>query len=598
MDYVPDTSVIVDGRFSSFIKKKEGAKVILAEAMLAEVEHQANQGRSIGFAALQELKNLRKMADSNNIYLEVYGRRPSDWQIDRAKVGEIDEIIRSTAAETGSILVTGDNIQRDLAVIKGITVEFLEHPKKVMRSIEEFFDETTTSVHLKAGQKPFMKKGVPGEVRMERHTEALSYMMVENIANDIVKRGKLDEKSFIEMDSYGATVIQLRDMRIVITRPPFSDDIEITAVRPIIKLKIDDYKLNSELLSRLETQANGIIIAGAPGAGKSTFVQALAEHLSDNMKIVKTMEKPRDLQVKKDITQYTELEGSMEKTGDILLLVREDYTVFDEMRVTADFRIYSDLRLAGVGMIGVVHATRPIDALQRFIGRVELGLIPQIIDTIVFIERGFISKVLVTEYVVKVPSGMTQEDLSRPVIVVKDFFSSVPVYEIYTFGDQIVVVPVSKKQEKKPIEAMALERITEKIREFLGTSNVKVTLKDDNRALIKVDEKYVPRLIGKKGVNISELEKKLGIKLDVEPETFSEEDDGKIEVIPEIKNKIIYLDVQSRNENVRIYADNILILQARSSSKGIIRIKMTSDLGIAITKYIKEGKKLTYSLLD
>ena len=598
MDYVPDTSVIVDGRFSSFIKKKDGAKVILAEAMLAEVEHQANQGRSIGFAALQELKNLRKMADSNSIYLEVYGRRPSDWQIERAKMGEIDEIIRSTAAETGATLVTGDNIQRDLALIKGITVEFLEHPKKVMRSIEEFFDETTTSVHLKAGQKPFMKKGVPGDVRIERHSEALSYLMVENIANDIVKRGKLDEKSFIEMDSYGATVIQLRDIRIVITRPPFSDDIEITAVRPIVKLKIDDYKLSADLISRLETQANGIIIAGAPGAGKSTFVQALAEHLSDQMKIVKTMEKPRDLQVKKDITQYTELEGSMEKTGDILLLVREDYTVFDEMRVTADFRIYSDLRLAGVGMIGVVHATRPIDALQRFIGRVELGLIPQIIDTIVFIEKGFISKVLVTEYVVKVPSGMTQEDLSRPVIVVKDFFTAVPVYEIYTFGDQIVVVPVSKKREKKPIEAMALERITEKIREFLGTSNVNVILKDDNRALVKVDEKYVPRLIGKKGVNISELEKKLGIKLDVEPTAFSEEDDGRIEIIPEIKNKIIYFDVQHRNENVRIYADNILILQARSSSKGIIRIKMSSDLGIAITKYIKEGKKLTYSLLD
>ena len=76
--------------------------------MLAEVEHQANQGRSIGFATLQELKNLRKMADSNSIYLEVYGRRPSDWQIERAKMGEIDEIIRSTAAETGATLVTGD----------------------------------------------------------------------------------------------------------------------------------------------------------------------------------------------------------------------------------------------------------------------------------------------------------------------------------------------------------------------------------------------------------------------------------------------------------------------------------------------------------
>ena len=28
---------------------------------------------------------------------------------------------------------------------------------------------------------------------------------------------------------------------------------------------------------------------------------------------------------------------------------------------------YSDLRLAGVGMIGVVHSTRAVDAIQRFV---------------------------------------------------------------------------------------------------------------------------------------------------------------------------------------------------------------------------------------
>ena len=60
-------------------------------------------------------------------------------------------------------------------------------------------------------------------------------------------------------------------------------------------------------------------------------------------------------------------------------------------------------------MVGVVHATRPIDAMQRFIGRVELGLIPQVIDTILFISAGSVSSVLTTEYVVKVPSGMNQE---------------------------------------------------------------------------------------------------------------------------------------------------------------------------------------------
>ena len=46
------------------------------------------------------------------------------------------------------------------------------------------------------------------------------------------------------------------------------------------------------------------------------------------------MEKPRDLELIREITQYSSLEGSMEKTGDILLLVRADYTVFDEMPST------------------------------------------------------------------------------------------------------------------------------------------------------------------------------------------------------------------------------------------------------------------------
>jgi ATPase len=46
------------------------------------------------------------------------------------------------------------------------------------------------------------------------------------------------------------------------------------------------------------------------------------------------------------------------------------------------------MRLAGVGMIGVVHATRAIDAIQRLIGRVELGMIPQVVDTVIFIDKG------------------------------------------------------------------------------------------------------------------------------------------------------------------------------------------------------------------
>ncbi len=594
MDYVPDTSVIIDGRFTSFVESQEECRVILAEAMISEVEHQANEGRSIGFAALDELKKLRQLEREGKIFIEVFGRRPQEWQIKKGKTGEIDEIIRSAALENDAILVTGDRIQKDIAIIKGIKVEYLEPLRKEPKNIEEFFDDITTSVHLKADLKPVVKKGHPGDVHYEKLNYIIKREEVQDIATHIVLRGRNEEDSFIEMDAHGATVVQLKNIRIVITRPPFSDDIEITAVRPIAKLAIEEYRLKPELLARLGDQASGILVAGAPGAGKSTFVQALAEYLSAKGNIVKTMEKPRDLQVSKEITQYTGLEGSMERTGDILLLVREDYTIFDEMRVTPDFMVYSDLRLAGVGMVGVVHATRPVDAIQRFIGRIELGLIPQIVDTVIFIEKGFVGKVLTTTYSVKVPSGMREEDLARPVIEVKDFGTGVTVYEIYTFGEQIVVVPVAKEQKKSSLHKLAEDRIQQDMSKMLGTKKVAVKMVGEGRVQIQVAEENLPRVIGKKGAVVNELEKKYGLHIDVEP-LGEREETGRKKADIEIKNRIIYLSVGEANRDVKFYVDNILILQAKSSSKGIVRIKVASDTGAAIYNYIKMGKNIEYS---
>ncbi|WP_287960311.1 PINc/VapC family ATPase [Acidiplasma sp.] len=596
VDYVPDTSVIIDGRFTSFIKDHEGSRVILPEAMLAEVEHQANEGRSIGFDALEELKRLRELENAGKIYIEIYGKRPQDWQIRRAHSGEIDNIIRDVALEYNATLVTGDNIQRDIAIIKGINVEYLKSLEKEFKTIEEFFEENTTSVHLKANMKPLLKNGYPGSIVLEELSYIVTKEELESIASDIVKRGKFEDESFIEMDMFGATVIQLKNIRIVITRPPFSDSLEITAVRPVKKTTISDYNIDKKLYERLENRANGILVAGSPGAGKSTFVTALAEFYASKKKIVKTMEKPRDLQVCDKITQYTSLEGDMEKTGDILLLVREDYTVFDEMRVTSDFKVFADLRLAGVGMIGVVHATKATDAIQRFIGRIELGLIPQVIDTILFIESGKISQVLTTEYVVKVPYGLNQEDLARPVIVIKDFMKNKPVSEIYTFGDQVVVVPVGEVQGKNPLYSLAAGKIKDEISKFLNTEKVSVDLISDNRAIIKIPDTLIPKLIGKKGETISNFENIFGVKLDVD--TLDEDVNVLQDAVFEIKNKTIFIDIGSRNKPVKIYVDGILIMQARSSSKGMIKLRINSDTGSSLYKYIKQGKKIQYMISD
>ncbi|HCB51862.1 TPA: hypothetical protein DEP21_04855 [Patescibacteria group bacterium] len=84
-------------------------------------------------------------------------------------------------------------------------------------------------------------------------------------------------------------------------------------------------------------------------------------------KIIKTIESPRDLQLAPDIVQYSFTYGTHDEVRDILLLSRPDYTVYDEVRNKSDFDLYKDLRLTGIGLVGVIHATRPVDSIQRFL---------------------------------------------------------------------------------------------------------------------------------------------------------------------------------------------------------------------------------------
>ena len=99
-------------------------------------------------------------------------------------------------------------------------------------------------------------------------------------------------------------------------------------------------------------------------------------------------------------------------------------------------------------------------------------------------------------------------------------------------------------------------------------------------------------MLGRKGANISELEKSLGVSIDV----VSEEDRARRSVAVEVKNRIIYLHCNEKNSLVNIYVDDVMAIQGRTSSKGIIRIKVDSETGINLEKAMKSGKTITYSL--
>jgi len=297
--------------------------------------------------------------------------------------------------------------------------------------------------------------------------EKLSKENVKMMAEELVVKSNFFDDAFVEIDRKYSTIIQYGDMRIVITKPPFSDGWEITAVRPLARLELDDYNIAKELTDRFGTKAEGVLIAGSPGAGKTTFARALANFYEEQGKIVKTVESPRDLDLKPSITQLSKNFGSSSEIHDILLLSRPDYTVFDEVRDTNDFKLYTDLRLSGIGMVGVIHSTTAIDAVQRFIGRLELGVIPSVLDTVVFIDKGGVGSVLELSMVVKVPSGMLEADLARPVIEIKDFLSKQLIYEIYSYGEETVVVPVVASQKVSGIAKLAENEARKRISKTL-----------------------------------------------------------------------------------------------------------------------------------
>ena len=589
---VPDTSVVIDGRISARVKSGEfaGKRIVIPEAVVAELEAQANHGRDTGVKGLEELRRLSELAKSGKIELEYVGVRPDLDQIKLAGGGEIDAMIRDVALEVGASFITSDGVQFKVAQAMGIDVEYVRPQRDPIKqlSLEKYFTDDTLSIHLKEGTIPMAKRGKVGDFSLVRIADKpLTERDLRDISREIFDRVKVDPEGYIELEKIGATVIQLGPMRIAIAKPPFSDGLEITAVRPVAKVDFDSYKHSAMLKDRLKEGQRGLLIAGPPGSGKSTFAAGIAEYLFKCNYVVKTLESPRDLQVPPEITQYGPLEGSMEASADILLLVRPDYTIYDEVRKTKDFMVFADMRLAGVGMIGVVHANKPIDALQRLLGRVEMGMIPQVVDTVVFIEKGEVSRVHDVEFVVKVPSGMVEADLARPVIVVRDFETGVVEYEMYTYGEEIVVMPVTKAV-KKPSWKLASREIEKEMSHHVR-GPVDVEMLTDSSAVIRVPHDEAARVIGKSGKNIEQIEKTLGMHIDVRTRDEASSLTPRIEETA--KHLILWLDACA-GESVDIYIGGDMIFTATVSRKGDLKIAKASEMAKHILKMLKRGERI------
>ena len=602
---VVDTSVIINGQLITQINSGSirDYEIIIPQAVFDELQSQASSKKEKGFLGLEKIQKLQELSGSFGLNIVIKGNHPSSDDVKLARSGRIDALIIDMAKQHDAVLYTSDHLQFLVAQAEKIEAVFL---KSVIQneSLEflKFFDDQTMSVHLKENQCPFAKKGTPGNFSLVKlDDEILSHNYLELISSQIQDVANSSDAGTIEIAKTGAFVIQYRDYRIAITTPPFSESFEITIVHPIVKLSLEDYSLSEELMARFSKNAEGIIISGSPGSGKSTLASGLADFYHNQDKIVKTFESPRDLQVNPGVTQYNKLDGSFDNAADILLLVRPDYTIFDEVRRREDFVTFADLRLTGVGMIGVVHANSPLDAIQRFIGKIELGIIPNILDTVVFVKDGQINKVYELELKVKVPSGMTESDLARPVIEIRNFEDHVLEHEIYTFGEENVIVPISKKTHKVGIEHLAEDRIKDVFRRY--DPHVEVEILSDSRVKVLVAERHIPSIIGRGGSNINDIEKSLKVHIDVVQKNSEMSNDQITNNLPfsfsESKTAILLtVDREFTSMYADVFVNDKFITTVKIGKKGQIKIPKRSDAARNLMNMASSQNEIKLNLKD
>lgn len=117
------------------------------------------------------------------------------------------------------------------------------------------------SLHIKEGRPIIRKKGTPGNWKPVVDTAVLDKEAFTTFIDQIYQEIESRDDGFLEIDRKLSKILQLGPYRIVLVYPPLSDGKEMTIVKPIKTLSIEDYNLDAETFDLLRNKAKGILVS-------------------------------------------------------------------------------------------------------------------------------------------------------------------------------------------------------------------------------------------------------------------------------------------------------------------------------------------------
>ena len=174
---------------------------------------------------------------------------------------------------------------------------------------------------------------------------------------------------------------------------------------------------------------------------------------------------------------------------------------------------------------------------------------------------------------------------------VRDFESNALEYEIYSYGEENVIIPV-KEEATSAVQELAKKQILAELRKY--DRNAEVEFLSDNSITAYVENDVMARIIGKEGRNIKELEEKLGLRIDVSPRVATMGKEAKF-VYDESGGYILFnFNERLQGHVANFHVDGEYLFSATIGKGGSVRVSKTSDTGKELMKALVKGSLTTF----